>query len=107
MDEVMNILLIRFAIIVAGIALLVVAVFSVAIMLKRRGRLGRARGLVEPVLRAWADRPAAGPGPRPGQGRGGLDARRGGGRSELGRLAVRGVLHYLDRSGTRGTGGGR
>ncbi|WP_160161156.1 hypothetical protein [Actinomadura sp. K4S16] len=107
MDEVMNILLIRFAIIVAGIALLVVAVFSVAIMLKRRGRLGRARGLVEPVLRAWADRPAAGPDPRRNAGRGGLDARRGGGRSELGRLAVRGALHYLDRSETRRTGGGR
>ncbi|GGT99898.1 hypothetical protein [Actinomadura citrea] len=103
MDEVMNILLIRFAIIVAGIALLVVAVFSVAIMLRRHGRLGRARGLVEPALRAWADRPAAGP----GAGRGGLGARRGGGRSELGRLAARGALHYLDQAETRGTGGDR
>ncbi|MFD0535904.1 hypothetical protein ACFQY7_21280 [Actinomadura luteofluorescens] len=97
MDEVMNILLIRFAIIVAGIALLAVAVFSVAITLRRRGRLGRARGLVEPALRAWADRPAPGPG-----------ARRSGGRSELGRLAARGALHYLDhRTGPRRAGGDR
>lgn len=103
MREVMDILLIRFAIIVGLVTLLIIAGFTAAIVLKRRGGLGRARRLVEPAVRAWAARPDAGPPhagryPRPG-------AARSGGRAELGRLAVRGALHYLDRTEARRTEG--
>ncbi|KAB2359050.1 hypothetical protein, partial [Actinomadura montaniterrae] len=62
MREVMDILLIRFAIIVGLLTLLIIAGFTAAIVLKRRGGLGRARRLVEPAVRAWAARPDA---PRP------------------------------------------
>ncbi|MFC6885114.1 MULTISPECIES: hypothetical protein [Actinomadura] len=104
MREVMDLLLIRFGIIVAGITVLIVAGFAVAIALKRRGRPVDARRVasaVQPVVRAWAERP-----PRGGGGR----------RGGLGGLAVRGALRYLDdRSrdrrpedrGERGERGGR
>ncbi|HEU5024029.1 MAG TPA: hypothetical protein VFV01_03825, partial [Spirillospora sp.] len=87
MREVMDILLIRFAIIVGLITLLIIAGFTAAIVLKRRGRLGRARRLVEPAVRAWAGRPDAG-GPDPGGPAAGRYPRAGGprsgGRADLG-----------------------
>ncbi|MBO2457388.1 hypothetical protein [Actinomadura violacea] len=93
MHEVLNVLLIRFAITVGGLTLLIIAGFTVAIVLKRRGALGRARRMVEPAVRAWAARPDGRP-DAPG-------GRRGGGRAELGRLAVRGALHYMDQAQIR------
>ncbi|MFF0519974.1 hypothetical protein ACFYTC_14800 [Actinomadura nitritigenes] len=109
MHQVMDLLLIRFAIVVGGITLLIIAGFTGAIALKRRGRLGQARRLLEPAVRAWADRPAGrSPGRTPGgryAGPGASGGTRGGGPSGLGRLAVRGALHYLDRAETRRTEG--
>lgn len=117
MQQVMDLLLIRFAIIVGGITLLIIAGFTTAIALKRRGRLGQARRLLEPAVRAWADRPADRQADRPAgrqvgrstgvryAGPGASGGPRGGGPSGLGWLAVRGALHYLDRAETRRTEG--
>ncbi|WP_433151678.1 hypothetical protein ACQPZ8_15870 [Actinomadura nitritigenes] len=105
MHQVMDLLLIRFAIVVGGITLLIIAGFTAAIALKRRGRLGQARRLLEPAVRAWVDRPAARPPGGRYAGPGASGGLRGGGPSGLGRLAVRGALHYLDRAETRRTEG--
>ncbi|MDL4774628.1 hypothetical protein [Actinomadura xylanilytica] len=99
MHEVMNVLLIRFGVMVGAVTLLIIAGFTVAIMLKRRGGIGRdgraaqAARAAEPLVRAWAG----------GRPRGGGRVRRDG----LGRLAVRGVLEHLDQGrGRPGTGTG-
>ncbi|MEU6753176.1 hypothetical protein ABZ914_43740, partial [Spirillospora sp. NPDC046719] len=70
---------------------------------------GQPRRQHPPPDRAGAARPAARPpGGSPGgrySGPGASGGTRGGGPSGLGRLAVRGALHYLDRAETRRTEG--
>ncbi|WP_026414956.1 hypothetical protein [Actinomadura oligospora] len=77
--EILTFLLLRLLIIGAGVVLLAVVAVTLLVMLKRHGRLERARSLAEPVVRGWADRPPSG----------------GGG--TLRRAAVRGALDHLDR----------
>jgi hypothetical protein len=45
-------LLIRFGLIMAGLVVLALLLFTVALVLKRRGRLGHARRRAAPVIRA-------------------------------------------------------
>ena len=52
---VMNLLLIRFGIIAAGIALLAIVLFTVALTLKRRGKLGSAVRRIAPLAQSYAD----------------------------------------------------
>ncbi|MFD7163505.1 hypothetical protein [Streptomyces violascens] len=72
METYLNLMLIRFALIAGAVVVLALLAFAVALVLKRRGRLGEARRLAEPAaraaLRAAARRLEAGPGSarRPG-----------------------------------------
>ena len=84
--EVMTLLLIRFAIVAGGIAVLVVAAFTVLVVLKRKGKAVDARRYVEPVVRSWAQSPSR----RGRRGRGGAA-----------KFATRTVLNYLDREDRR------
>lgn len=52
METVLDLLLIRFAVIAAGITVLALVVFAVALSLKRRGRLDDVRRSLEPLARA-------------------------------------------------------
>jgi hypothetical protein len=81
--DVMTLLLVRFAIVAGGIALLAVAAFTVLVVLKRNGKQFDARRYVEPVVRSWARSPSR--------------RRRGG----AAKFATRTVLNYLDREGRR------
>lgn len=54
-STVMNLLLIRFGIIAAGIAVLVIVVFTIALMLKRKGKLGDTVKRIAPIARSYAD----------------------------------------------------
>lgn len=57
---VMNLLLIRFGIIAAGIALLAIVLFTVALTLKRKGKLGSAVRRIAPLAQSYADSRSAG-----------------------------------------------
>ncbi|MEV0403665.1 hypothetical protein [Actinoallomurus sp. NPDC050550] len=85
MSTVMNLLLIRFALIVGAVVLLVIVGFTALVILKRGGRLPEACRAAEPLLRAFAE---GGGRDRP-RGRAG----RGGGAR---RAAARAVLRYLE-----------
>ncbi|MFF4288930.1 hypothetical protein ACFY0R_27045 [Streptomyces sp. NPDC001633] len=52
METYLNLMLIRFGVIAGGIVVLALAVFGVAVFLKRRGRLDEARRYADPALRA-------------------------------------------------------
>ena len=52
MEIVLNLLLVRFALIVGGLVVLTLVVFAVALALKRRGRLDDARRYAAPAARA-------------------------------------------------------
>lgn len=52
MEIVLNLLLVRFALIVGGLVVLTLVVFAVALALKRRGRLDDVRHYAAPVARA-------------------------------------------------------
>jgi len=82
-NEVMTLLLVRFAIVAGGIAVLVVAAFTVLVVLKRNGKQVDARRYVEPVVRAWAQSPSR--------------RRRGG----AAKFAARTVLNHVDREDRR------
>ncbi|MFD9895085.1 hypothetical protein ACFWY9_37565 [Amycolatopsis sp. NPDC059027] len=86
--EIMNILLVRFGVMAAGIAVLVLVVFTIAVVLKRRGKLGAARRYVEPLARGYVENRAA------RRGRGG---RRGGGWTGA---VVEGVVKYVENQDT-------
>ena len=62
METVLNLLLIRFALIVGGLVALALVVFAVALALKRRGRLADVRRYAEPAVRAAAHHPERRPG---------------------------------------------
>ncbi|MCP2257547.1 hypothetical protein LX15_001232 [Streptoalloteichus tenebrarius] len=53
--SVMTFLLLRFAVIAVGVAILVVVGFAVLVVLRRKGRLDDARKYAEPVFRAWME----------------------------------------------------
>ncbi|MEV7908500.1 hypothetical protein [Streptomyces anulatus] len=96
METVLNLLLIRFGVIVGALVVVALIVFAVAVALRRRGRLDQARRYAEPTARAIAryldDRDAA-------------RSRRGGAsRSLLGeaaRLAARRLEEDRRRNGDR------
>lgn len=52
---VMNLLLIRFGIIAIGIAGLAIVLFTVALTLKRKGKLGSAVRKIAPIAQSYAD----------------------------------------------------
>jgi hypothetical protein len=52
METVLNLLLVRFALIVGGLVVLALVVFAVALILKRRGRLDDVGRLAAPAARA-------------------------------------------------------
>ncbi|MEU4218212.1 hypothetical protein [Actinoplanes sp. NPDC026623] len=84
-DSLMTLLLIRFALLVAGVAVLVLVAFTVLVVLKKRGRLDDARKYgeyVAPAARAYLDR------------RG--DYRSGGRRGGILSTILRAVLNSLD-----------
>ncbi|WP_246241526.1 hypothetical protein [Streptomyces tubercidicus] len=101
MEQVLNLLLLRFGLLVGGLVVLALLVFAVALGLRRRGKLGAARRYAAPVARAMSrrldDRGAA-------RGRG---ASRGGG--SLTGAALRAAARHLDDDGRgqRGRGTGR
>lgn len=58
MERVLNLLLLRFGLLVGGSVVLALLVFAVALMLRRRGKLGEARRYAAPAARAasrWLD----------------------------------------------------
>ncbi|GAA3091768.1 hypothetical protein [Streptosporangium carneum] len=87
METVLNLLLIRFGVIVGALVVLALILFAVAVALKRRGGIDRARRYAEPVARAVARRLADRDTARPGRG-----ASRGG----LAGDVVRAVARHLD-----------
>ncbi|MGW2922984.1 hypothetical protein ACWDBF_34645 [Streptomyces angustmyceticus] len=88
-ERVLNLLLIRFGLIVGGLVVLALLVFAVALVLKRRGKLGAARRYAAPAAHAVGryldDRGAA-------RGRGGMS--RGGG--SVAGAVVRAAARRLD-----------
>ncbi|MFF5205914.1 hypothetical protein [Streptosporangium sp. NPDC000396] len=54
METVLNLLLIRFGVIVGGLVLIALIAFAVAVALKRRGKLDQTRRYAAPVARAVA-----------------------------------------------------
>lgn len=56
LQEVAGILALRFAVVCGVLALVVLGLFAVALLLRRHGKLDRARQVVEPVLREQARR---------------------------------------------------
>ncbi|TMR89097.1 hypothetical protein [Nonomuraea basaltis] len=56
METMLNLLLIRFGVIVGALVVLALIVFAVAVALKRRGRIDQARRYAEPVARAIVQR---------------------------------------------------
>lgn len=83
METYLNFMLIRFGIIAAGVAVLIILGFAVALVLKRRGKLGEARKYVEPMARNVMDRRSS---RSDRTGRGGWKG-----------TAARSVMNYLDR----------
>ena len=54
-STVMNLLLLRFGIMAIGIAALAIVVFTVALVLKRKGKLGDAVKKIAPIAQSYAD----------------------------------------------------
>ncbi|MFB6539814.1 hypothetical protein ACFU90_38890 [Streptomyces noursei] len=52
METYLNLMLVRFGVIVGGLTVLALLVFAVALALKRRGRLDDARRYAAPAVRA-------------------------------------------------------
>lgn len=52
MERLLNLMLIRFGLIAGGIVVLALVVFTIALSLKRRGRLDQARKYADPAARA-------------------------------------------------------
>jgi hypothetical protein len=52
METILNLLMVRFALIVGGLVILALVVFAVALALKRRGRLDDLHRYAEPAVRA-------------------------------------------------------
>ncbi|WP_406505437.1 hypothetical protein [Streptomyces sp. NBC_00212] len=52
METYLNLMLIRFGLIVGGLVVLALLVFAIALTLKRRGRLDEVRRYADPAVRA-------------------------------------------------------
>ncbi|MGC0421230.1 hypothetical protein [Embleya sp. AB8] len=52
METILNLMLIRFGLITGGLVVLALVLFTVALILKRRGRLDQARRHADPLVRA-------------------------------------------------------
>ncbi|MFF3545621.1 hypothetical protein ACFYXD_27680 [Streptomyces platensis] len=101
MEQVLNLLLLRFGLLVGGVVVLALLVFAVAVALRRRGRLGEVRRYAAPAARAVGRHLDA-----RGAARGRGASRSGG--SPTG-AALRAVARHLgdDGCGQRGRGAGR
>ena len=55
LGTVMNLLLIRFGIIAIAVAALAIIVFTIALTLKRKGKLGAAVKKIAPIAQSYAD----------------------------------------------------
>ncbi|RZQ62817.1 hypothetical protein [Amycolatopsis suaedae] len=55
-SDVMSFLLLRVAIIAGVVVLVALIVLGVVVLLHRRGKLGQARRVVEPMARSWGER---------------------------------------------------
>lgn len=55
LGTVMNLLLIRFGIIAIGIAALAIVVFTIALVLKRKGKLDAAVRKITPIAQSYLD----------------------------------------------------
>lgn len=98
MERVLNLLLLRFGLLVGGLVVLALLVFAVALMLRRRGKLGEARRYAAPAARVasrWLD------GRYAARGRGGS---RGGSRGvgAVAGAAIRAAARHLDDGDGRG-----
>ncbi|MCF3146209.1 hypothetical protein [Streptomyces platensis] len=63
MEQVLNLLLLRFGLLVGGLVILALLVFAVAVVLRRRGKLGEVRRYAAPAARAVGRRLEARGGP--------------------------------------------
>ncbi|WP_432146908.1 hypothetical protein [Streptomyces sp. bgisy084] len=101
MEQVLNLLLLRFGLLVGGVVVLALLVFAVAVVLRRRGRLDDVRRYAAPAARAVGRRLEARGATR---GRG---ASRSGG--SLAGAAFRAAARHLDDDGRgqRERGAGR
>ncbi|AOR36781.1 hypothetical protein BFF78_00280 [Streptomyces fodineus] len=52
METYLNLMLIRFGVVVGGLVVLALLVFAIAVTLKRKGRLDEARQYADPVVKA-------------------------------------------------------
>ncbi|HEX3783604.1 MAG TPA: hypothetical protein VHX38_28400 [Pseudonocardiaceae bacterium] len=91
MSTIMNLLLIRFGIIAAGIAVLAIVVFTIAVVLRRKGKLGSTMRRIAPLAKSYADSRNAAAYRRGGRGR------RGSGVWTT--TAANAVAHYLSEKG--------
>lgn len=55
LSTVMNLLLIRFGIIAIGVAVLAIVVFTIALVLKRKGNLDAAVRKIAPIAQSYLD----------------------------------------------------
>ncbi|MGY4974678.1 hypothetical protein ACWGCC_36720 [Streptomyces nigrescens] len=95
MERILILLLVRFGLLVGGLVALALLVFAVALVLRRRGKLGEARRYAAPAARAasrWLDGRGA------ARGRGGS---RGGSRGvgAVAGAAMRAAARHLDDGG--------
>ncbi|MCX5274307.1 hypothetical protein ACFCXF_05850 [Streptomyces virginiae] len=88
LDTVMTVMLVRFALVVAGAAVLLIIAFTITIVLKRNGTLGTVKDQVAPLARSLGERGRT------------TDARHGG-RPGLKRSLLLSLLDHVGRSGNR------
>ncbi|MFE3329471.1 hypothetical protein [Streptomyces sp. NPDC059176] len=88
LDTVMTVMLVRFALVVAGVSVLLVIGFAIVIALKRKGRLGDVQKHVGPAARALSQSRI-------------LNTDRYGRRPGLRRSALISVLDFIGRQGDR------
>lgn len=101
METVLNVLLVRFAVLALGVVLLALTTFAIVSVLRRRGRLDSARrGLAHAARAAAQHLERQGD---PGPGRGGL--RRAATRTALRRLGESGQSGRSDEPGRSGQSG--
>lgn len=55
LEEVMSYMLVRFGIIAAGVAVLVIIGFTILMVLKRKGKMGQAKRFIEPMARRFME----------------------------------------------------
>jgi hypothetical protein len=98
LETYMNFMLIRFGLIAAGVAALVIIGFTILVVLKRKGKIEQTRRYIEPMARNLMERQA--------NNSGNYNTRGAVGRG-LKRTAARAVVNYLnsDDKGNRDNSG--